>query len=81
MLVNMHEAKTHLSRLVERAAAGEEVVIARAGKPMARLVAVGENPAPRQPGALKGKIWLADDWDSPETNREIAKLFDGDDAG
>lgn len=71
----MHEAKTHLSRLVERAAAGEEVVIAKAGKPVAKLVAYNRSRKPRKPGAWKGKLWLAPDWDSPEVNEEIARLF------
>ena len=61
--VTIHEAKTHLSRLVARAAAGEEIVIARAGEPMARLVAYEERREPRVPGRLKGKIWIADDFD------------------
>jgi prevent-host-death family protein len=61
--VNIHEAKTHLSRLVARAAAGEEIVIAKAGEPMARLVAYEPNREPRQFGRLKGKIWIADDFD------------------
>lgn len=77
MQVNVHEAKTHLSRLLQRVEAGEEVVIARAGKPVARLVAA-EGPAKRarrEIGFWKGKIWLADDWDSEETNREIADMF------
>lgn len=76
MQVNMHEAKTHLSRLVERAAAGEEVVIAKAGKPVAKLVPLdGTKPRPRVPGAWKGKLWLAEDWDSDEVNEEIARDF------
>lgn len=74
----MHEAKSQLSRLVERAHAGEEVVIARNGKPVAKLVPVVAQPAKRQLGQWDGKIWLADDWDSPETNAEIARLFYGD---
>jgi len=73
--VNIHEAKTHLSRLVERAAAGEEIVIAKAGKPRAKLVAVEEKPSRRPSGFWKGKIWLADDWDSDEVNEEIARDF------
>ena len=74
--VNIHEAKTHLSRLVARAAAGEEIVIARAGKPVARLVAVSDGkPNPRRIGAWKGKLWLADDWDSDAVNEEIARDF------
>jgi prevent-host-death family protein len=61
--VNIHEAKTHFSRLVARAAAGEEIVIAKAGHPLARLVAYQERQSPRVPGRLKGKIRLADDFD------------------
>ena len=69
--VNIHEAKTHFSRLVERAAAGEEIVIAKAGQPRARLVPLGrKRPSGRRRGygSMRGKIWLADDWDSDETN-------------
>ena len=76
---NIHEAKTHLSRLIERLAAGEEIVIAKAGKPVAKLVPFTENKEPRRAGSLKGKIWLAPDWDSDETNEEIARLFYGED--
>ena len=74
MQVNMHEAKTHLSRLVERAAAGEEIVIAKAGKPVAKLVPVSGEPE-RRLGGWEGKIWYADDWDSDEVNEEIARDF------
>jgi len=63
--VNIHEAKTHLSRLLERVAAGEEIVIARAGKPVARLTAWRGIAAPRTPGALRGKIVIHDDFDAP----------------
>ena len=56
--VNLHEAKTHLSELVGAAAAGEEIVIARAGKPMARLVPLAES-VPRQPGIAKGRVTKA----------------------
>jgi prevent-host-death family protein len=76
---NIHEAKTHLSKLIERVAAGEEVVIAKAGKPVAKLVPYTENKEPRKIGAWKGKVWLAPDWDSDETNEEIARLFYGED--
>jgi prevent-host-death family protein len=74
--VNIHEAKTHLSRLVEDVAKGEEIVIAKAGKPMARLVPI-EAAVRRTPkfGTLKGKLWMADDWDSPETNEAIWAEF------
>lgn len=64
-IVNMHQAKTHLSRLVEAAAGGEEILIARNGKPVARLVALNASPEPRRPGALKGRIRIGDDFDSP----------------
>ena len=74
--VNIHEAKTHLSRLVERVEAGEEITIARAGRPVARLVPVRRSMEPRQPGIWKGKLKLAGGWDSPEVDAEIAALFD-----
>jgi prevent-host-death family protein len=63
--VNIHEAKTHLSRLLARVAAGEEVLIARAGKPVARLVPVDRPRRRRVPGRDKGKGWIADDFDAP----------------
>jgi prevent-host-death family protein len=72
--INLHDAKTHLSRLVEAAARGEEIVIAKAGKPMARLVPL--RPAARRhrkPGALKGKIWVAEDFDAPMAAEEQSK--------
>jgi prevent-host-death family protein len=61
--VNMHEAKTHLSRLVERVEAGEEVVIARAGRPVARLVPFARRTEPRTPGAWRGLVRMAPDFD------------------
>jgi antitoxin (DNA-binding transcriptional repressor) of toxin-antitoxin stability system len=61
--VNMHEAKTHLSRLVDEAAKGEESVIAEAEKPLARPISAG--PRPRQRGLLKGQISITDDFDAP----------------
>lgn len=76
MVVNIHEAKTHFSKLIERVRAGEEVVIAKAGHPVAKLVPIADGQGPRVPGALKGKIWLAEDWDSPEVNKEIEKIFE-----
>ena len=63
--VNMHKAKTTLSQLVKQAEAGEEILIARNGKPVARLTRI-EATAPKLPwGALRGKIWMADDFDAP----------------
>ena len=65
--VNLYEAKTHLSSLVERASRGEEIVIAKAGKPMAKLVVSASQPAqPRKPGGNFMKItYIADDFDAP----------------
>lgn len=62
-VVNVQEAKTHLSRLLERVAAGEEIVLARAGTPVARLVPVTKGP--RRPGRGKGRIRMADDFEDP----------------
>jgi prevent-host-death family protein len=62
--VSVHEAKTHLSRLLQRVEAGEEVVIARAGHPIARLVPIAPK-RPRVPGRLKGAVTIADDFDAP----------------
>ena len=78
MVVNIHEAKTHFSKLVERVRAGEEIVIAKAGKPVARLVPIEDKPPTRRIfGRLEGHDHrLADDWDSPEVNKEIERLFD-----
>jgi prevent-host-death family protein len=73
-IVNMHEAKSSLSKLVAKAAEGEEVVIARAGKPVAKLVKYEERE-PRKLGGLEGKIWIADDFD--ETDQELIDLFYG----
>jgi len=63
--VNLYEAKTSLSRLVEEAARGEEIVIAKAGRPRARLVPMGGPAKPRKPGAWKGRIVIAADFDAP----------------
>ncbi len=66
MEVNIHEAKTHLSRLLRRVAAGEEITIARAGKPVARLIAAGPKTNSRPMGMDRGKIWIAEDFDAPD---------------
>ncbi len=65
MEVNIHEAKTHLSKLLVRAALGEEVIIAKAGKPVARLVAIKDRKRKRPLGLAKGEIWVAEDFDAP----------------
>jgi prevent-host-death family protein len=74
--VNVYEAKTHLSQLLDRAAAGEEIVIARAGRPIARLVALsGASSRGRVPGAWRGNVSIADDFD--ELPAEMDEAFRG----
>ncbi len=77
MQVNIHEAKTHLSRLIEEAVAGEEVVIAKAGKPQVKLVPVQAEPPKRKPGSARGKIKILPGFD--EMDEEITELFEGKD--
>jgi prevent-host-death family protein len=75
--VNVYEAKTQLSRLLDRAAAGEEIVIARAGRPVARLVALSDAaPQRRTPGAWRGKVRISADFD--ELPAEIEAAFGGE---
>ena len=64
--MNIHEAKTHLSRLLQRVAEGEEVVIARAGIPIAKLIPAGPEHKSRPMGIDEGKIWIAEDFDAPD---------------
>jgi prevent-host-death family protein len=64
-VVNIHEAKTHFSKLIERVLAGERIVIARAGKPVAVLGPVQEKRGPRIPGIDRGKVFIHEDWDDP----------------
>lgn len=75
-VINIHEAKTNLSRLIEKTLAGEDVIIAKAGKPVAKLVAYKEKVKPRKFGLLKGKIWISDDFN--DEDEEINKLFYGE---
>ena len=72
---NIHEAKTHLSKILNEVRAGETVYIAKAGKKLVELKPVEEKKKKIPWGLLKDKMWVADDWDSEETNREIAKSF------
>ena len=60
--VNIAEAKARLSELVEKAASGEEILIARDHKPVARLVPIGPRRGPRKPGSAKGQVWIAPDF-------------------
>jgi prevent-host-death family protein len=63
--VNVHEAKTHLSKLLERVQSGEEITIAKAGKPVARLVPILDASRKRVPGMDRGRIWISPDFDDP----------------
>ena len=75
--VNIYEAKTQLSKLVDLASSGTDVVIARAGKPVARLTTIQEAKLPYRLGLLKGKAgWLADDFDAPLPDYILAQ-FEG----
>jgi|UniRef100_A0A7C4PFX4 prevent-host-death family protein len=64
-IYNLHESKTHLSRLIEKVMNGEEVIIAKAGKPVARLTPIQDDVSPRVPGVDKGKVKIAADFDAP----------------
>ncbi len=74
--VNVYDAKTQLSRLLDQVAAGEDVVIARAGRPVARLVPYARSTAPRRPGAWRGRVEIAADFDVLPAELEAA--FAGD---
>ncbi len=74
-IVNVHEAKTHLSKLLERVAQGEEIVVAKAGKPVAKLVPVSGRGGRRVPGLSKGRLWISDDFDAPLPD-DIQKAFE-----
>lgn len=73
--VNMHQAKTHFSKLVERVEKGEEILIARNGQPVAKLVSI--KPQTRRPGMLKGRIRMSDDFDAP-LPESLAAAFRGE---
>ncbi len=72
--VNIHAAKTHFSRLVDEAASGKEIVISKAGRPVAKLVPFATKSKPRRPGSLKGRIWVSPDFDAP-LPPDIARAF------
>lgn len=76
MKVNVYEAKTHLSQLIDKAAAGEEIVIARNGRPVAKLVPITAGMEPRKLGSMRGLIHVPDDFDDPDP--EFEDLFYGD---
>ncbi len=74
--INVHDAKTHFSRLLDRAEKGEEFVIAKAGKPVARLGPLRDKPKKRRLGGLKGKIKVPDDFDAP-LPESVLRAFEG----
>ena len=76
VVVNIHAAKTQLSKLLDAAAAGEEVIIAKAGKPVAKLVSIDAAAPLRRLGILDGKIHVPDDFDDPLSDEIIAE-FEG----
>lgn len=75
-VLNLYEAKTSLSELVDRAAAGEEIVIAKAGRPLAKLVPLGNTRKRRSPGGWQGKVQISDDFDAPLPDA-ILDAFEG----
>jgi prevent-host-death family protein len=75
-IVNLYEAKTGRSRLVDRAAAGEEIIIAKAGKPMAKLVPATKPARRRKPGGWKGRVRIRKDFDAP-LPRAVREAFGG----
>lgn len=75
-VLNIHDTKTHFSKLIERVTAGEEIIISKAGKPVAKLVSYHEDETPRKPGFWKGQVVMAPDFD--ELPPEIALAFRGE---
>ena len=72
--INIHEAKTHLSRLAEEVAGGEEIIVAKAGRPMMKLVPIAKSPKRRKLGMLKGKMRIAKGFDAPLPDELTAAL-------
>jgi prevent-host-death family protein len=76
-IINIHDAKTHLSRIVEEVAAGKEVIIAKAGKPMAKLVPLDAKPSAKTLGLLKGKVRIPADFNEPLPD-SVLRSFEAD---
>jgi len=72
---NIHDAKTNLSRIIDRVEHGEEIIISRAGHPVAKVIPLSRTVNRRGRGSLRGQLILADDWDSDEVNEAIAQDF------
>jgi prevent-host-death family protein len=77
MAVNIHEAKTHFSRLLQRVAAGEEITIARAGVPVAKLVPITQKGNRRPLGFARGEVWVADDFEAPLPDDLLMQFYGG----
>ena len=73
---NIHDAKTHLSRIIDRVEQGDEVIISRAGKPVAKVIPLTARVHRKGRGSLRGRIRFADDWDSADVNAAIAADFE-----
>ncbi len=76
--VNVHEAKTHLSRLLSRVAGGEEIVISKAGKPVAKLVPLSDSRREQSMGMDRGRAWISEDFDAPLPD-DLLAAFEGAD--
>jgi prevent-host-death family protein len=74
---NLYDAKTKLSQLVDRAASGEEIIIAKNGVPLARLVPLREQDTPRRPGGWEGRVFISDDFDAPLPEDLLSGFDDG----
>lgn len=72
---NIHEAKTHLSRIIDRVEHGEEIIISRAGHPVAKVVPLTRQAGRVGRGSLRDRLVVAEDWDSPEVNEAVARQF------
>jgi len=77
-VINVHEAKTHLSKLLDRVAAGEEIIIAKANRPMARLLPLEPETSRRRLGTGKGEIWMSEDFDEPLSEEDLAGWEDSE---
>jgi antitoxin (DNA-binding transcriptional repressor) of toxin-antitoxin stability system len=77
-IYNIYEAKTHFSQMLERATVAGEVVIAKAGKPLWKIVRISDPKPERVPGRLKGKIWVADDFDDPLPDEVLKEFYGGE---
>lgn len=78
LTINIHEAKTHLSRFIEKAAAGEEIIIAKAGKPIAKLVPLHDAPSSRNLGIFKGKLNVPEDFDTALPEEALLQFQNAD---